>query len=356
MSKYQEANETTTVSELLRFSGSPFSATEISIRRRVVLPDTVPLITFVVPVHNQGKIIRDNLQSIQDCATAPHEFVIINDASVDDSAREILTWIDQAPGVLTTAITYLEAKNDVFETVCDSLGIELASSEFIVEIQADMKLNDNGFDQLMVNALQQNEDVFAVSGRGIHPLSGVVSNRTSRRDIIKHKFWSGLRRLVSLSRGKAVYKPNPSVFKVLGEEGRLGEYINKPLAPASESRSLYVGGTVMRGPLAFRKSEFVALGGFDLDRFFLGNDDHDLLARAAGALKKTGAYLPIDFDSPTSLGSTRQVREVAKENRYRELKRHFEAQQPTSYLEMSSGLPGPRRDVRPLGCVAKPLI
>jgi hypothetical protein len=72
MTKYQEASETTTVSELLRFSTSPFSATEISIRRIVGLPDTVPLITFVVPVHNQGKIIRNNLQSIQDCATAPH--------------------------------------------------------------------------------------------------------------------------------------------------------------------------------------------------------------------------------------------------------------------------------------------
>jgi hypothetical protein len=58
--------------------------------------------------------------------------------------------------------------------------------------------------------------------------------------------------------------------------------------------------------------------------------------------------LPIDFDSPTNLGSTRQVREVAKEKRYRELKRHFQARQHTSYLEMSSGLPGPRRDVRPV--------
>lgn len=349
MTNSQECDETTTVGELLRFSSSPFSATEISIRRIVGVPDTVPLITFVVPVHNQGKIVRDNLQSIQDCATTPHEFVIINDASVDDTAQEILTWIDQASGgVLTAGITYVESKDDIFETVCDSVGIELASCEFIVEIQADMKLNDNGFDRLMVNALQQNEDIFAVSGRGIHPLSDVVSNRTSRRDITKHKFWSGLRRLVSLSRGKAVYKPNPSVFKVFGEEGRLGEHINKPLVAATESRYLYVGGTVMRGPLAFRKSEFVALGGFDLDRFFLGNDDHDLLARAAGTLKKTGAYLPIDFDSPTNLGSTRQVRVVAKEKRYRELKRHFEAQRTTSYLEMSSGLPAPRRDVRPL--------
>jgi glycosyltransferase involved in cell wall biosynthesis len=346
---YLEAEERTTVRELLRLSSSPFSATEIRIRRMVSSPNDVPLVTFVVPVHNQGKIIRENLQSIQECATTQHEFIIINDASVDDSAGEILSWIDQvSPGRLTRAITYVESQSDIFETICDSLGIELASGQFIVEVQADMKLHDNGFDQLMINALRQNEDVFAVSGRGIHPLSDVVNSRTSHSFIITEKFWSGLRRLVSLSRGSAAYKPSPAIFKFLGEEGRLGEHINKPLAPATETRSLYVGGTVMRGPLAFRKSEFETLGGFDLERFFLGNDDHDLLARAAGTLTKTGAYVPIDFDSPTNLGSTRQVREPAKEERYRELKCHFEAKQSTSYLERSSGLPAPRRDVRRL--------
>jgi glycosyltransferase involved in cell wall biosynthesis len=349
MTECREANERTTVRELLGLSSSPFSATEISIRRMISSPGDVPLVTFVVPVHNQGKIIRENLQSIQECATTPHEFIIINDASVDDSAREVLSWIGQdSPGLLTRAITYVESQSDVFETICDSIGVELASGQFIVEIQADMKLHDNGFDQLMVAALQQNEDVFAVSGRGIHPLSDVVSNRTSRGVIITQKFSSGFRRLVSLLRGSGAYKPSPAIFKFLGEEGRLGEHINRPVAPAAETRSLYVGGTVMRGPLAFRKSEFETLGGFDLERFFLGNDDHDLLARAAGTLTKTGAYVPIDFDSPTNLGSTRQAREPAKEERYRELKCHFEAKRATSYLERSSGLPAPRRDVRPL--------
>lgn len=349
MNEYQESIETRTVGDLLRLSTSPFSDTEVSIKRMVRSTESIPLVTFIIPVHNQEEIIRTNLQSIQDCATVFHEFVIINDASTDHSAKEILSWISETSLDRTTiAITYIESQNDVFETICDSIGIELASGDFVVEIQADMKLCDKGFDQRLVNALLQNEDVFAVSGRGIHPLYDIVSNRTSRRIVTANKFWSGLRRLVSAGRRTAAHKPSVPIFKMLGEEGRLGEHINKPLAPVAEPRSLFVGGTVMRGPLAFRKSEFAALGGFDLDRFFLGNDDHDLLARAYGNLRKTGAYLPIAFDSPTRLGSTRKVREVEKEKRYRDLKRHFETQQRTSYLEMSGGLPGPRRDVRPL--------
>jgi GT2 family glycosyltransferase len=290
MNKYQESIETTTVGNLLRLSTSPFSDTEISIRRMVCSTESIPLVSFIIPVHNQEEIIRNNLQSIQECATALHEFIIINDASADHSAKEILSWISETSrGRAITAITYIESQNDVFETICDSIGIEVASGEFVVEIQADMKLCDKGFDRRLVNALLQNEDVFAVSGRGIHPLYDIVSNPRSRRIVTANKFWSGLRRLVSAGRGAAAHKPSAPIFKMLGEEGRLGEHINKPLAPATEPRSLFVGGTVMRGPLAFRKSEFAALGGFDLDRFFLGNDDHDLLARAYGNLGKTGA-------------------------------------------------------------------
>lgn len=350
MNKHQASNEETTIIELLKSVDSPFASTEITVQR-IYSTARTPVVSFIIPVHNQGSIIANNLTSIQNCATTMHEFIIVNDASADNSAEEILSWIrtTSSSATLITGITYVQTSTDVFETVCDSLGIELAIGEYIIEIQSDMKISDPGFDRWMMRALQENDDVFAISGRGIHQINAVTNAGRSRSAILLQKIRSGVLRLISMCRRSARYSPSPWLFKLFGEAGRLGEQIDKPLATNSRNNFLYVGGTVMRGPLAFRKEEFVALQGFDLTRFFLGNDDHDLLARAAGTFGKTGAYLPMAFDSPTDLGSTRQVRSEANERRYRELKRIFAARQIDSYLEVSgSGMPLPHRELRKL--------
>ncbi|MEQ4518739.1 glycosyltransferase family A protein [Pseudarthrobacter sp. B907] len=335
------------VREELSSQESPFANVEFTGFKRDLSP-AIPVVTYIIPVHNQAAIIKNNLQSILKCSSMLHEFIIIDDASTDGSDKQIAAWISSVSenSGLTTCITFIKTESDIFETACDSIGIQLAAGEFIIEVQSDMTLREHGFDRLMVNALTTNVDVFAVSGRGIHPISSVVGKQGPRA-VLADKIRSATLRATSMLRSRRAYRPSPILFILCGEAGRLGEDINKPLVQAQGRRLLYVGGSVMRGPLAFRRDEYEVLEGFDLECFFLGNDDHDLLSRAAGLLKKTGAYLPIAFDSPTNLGTTRQVRNESKEKRYQQLKRQFTIAAAKSYLESHGPrMPEPKRSVR----------
>jgi hypothetical protein len=66
---------------------------------------------------------------------------------------------------------------------------------------------------------------------------------------------------------------------------------------AAHSRKMWVGETVMRGPILFRRAEYNQYGGFDIMSFFLGNDDHDLFLRARQRGKNV-AFTPLHFSSP----------------------------------------------------------
>lgn len=112
------------------------------------------------------------------------------------------------------------------------------------------------------------------------------------------------------------------MFRITGQAGRLGEAINRPLHPRTKPR-VYVGGSVIRGPLAFRRRDYEGLDGFDLEHFFLGNDDHDLMFRAQAVTGRTGGYVPIHFSAPLDQGSTRKTKSDREKKRFSELKTSF---------------------------------
>ena len=140
--------------------------------QRDFLTTIEPLVSVIVPVHNQMEIIAPNLNALLDSLTLHAEIVIVNDGSQDGTAREINRWREEImrnPPSNVCSIEILETRLGKFETWCDQVAILRTRAPYIIEVQADMNIRDNGFDARLLKFLIASPDLIALSGRGVEP-------------------------------------------------------------------------------------------------------------------------------------------------------------------------------------------
>jgi len=102
-------------------------------------------------------------------------------------------------------------------------------------------------------------------------------------------------------------------FLKLGKAGRLGNLIDHQFRlDTTRPPKVYLGETIMRGPLLIDKEKYLELGGFNTEAFFLGFDDHDFCLRANLNNYRVG-YTPVGFSAPLKEGSTRKKRTALSE-------------------------------------------
>ena len=281
-------------------------------------------VSIVVPVFNQEARIVKNILGIINNLELNAEILIINDNSEDSSdrvIRDFLTSYSVAPKNLVK-ISYYLFKRSQFETYSDDFAITRSSGRYIIEIQADMFIKQPGFDKTMIEILENNQDIFMLSGRGIMPFSEILSafsltrgNEASVNVSLKKSISKRLNRFLKSNAGKLINptsenKINPSRIEYLNEKkaGRLGRLIED--ISIFEKNNLYVGETVMRGPICFEKERYLALGGLNTKAFFLGFDEHDLNLRARLTKNWRAAYVHVTFESPLEDGAMRKKRSL----------------------------------------------
>lgn len=331
------------LSEVLKSSGIISGNTELDVS---VISNSAnkPEVSFVVPVYNQEKLIIENLNSILENSELLHELVVVLDKSTDASKEVVEKWAkNHIFGAYTSRVVLVAASSPLYETVADCIGIHYSTAEYIVEIQSDMTIQDFGFDKRLVSGLQQNNDLFALSGRGIHPASWVLQPKLMSRplrllDSIQLKF----------ATRNLKYKVSNWVWAIFGTAGRVGRLMDFEISIDKISR-IYVGGFVMRGPLAFSKSKYEELGGFDTDHFFLGNDDHDIVLRAHILQGWKSAFLPINYSSPLEFGSTRSVKSENEESKFKIIQNFYFSKESNSFLWKNKNKLNhyPRRELKP---------
>ncbi|MEC5151154.1 hypothetical protein [Cryobacterium sp. GrIS_2_6] len=244
-----------------------------------------------------------------------------------------------------SGVTIVLTPNGLFETICDSIGIALSSGAYVIEIQADMLIDEVSFDSTMVEVLEAVPSLFLLSGRGAHSLD--YPGRRSTRAMLLGKSRS-LAYLAyrAVHRRRGWYAASAWELALSNSVGRVGNLIELP-AVSLERRWVYLHETVMRGPLAFEKARYEALGGLDADHFFLGDDDHDLAARAWGERSWRSGYTSISFSSPLDAGSTRALRSIVQQSRFDFLNDFYKNAERESYRALrGSNLPkAPRQRI-----------
>lgn len=292
-----------------------------------------PEISVVIPLFNQSAIIGRVLNSVLDNLTLPAQIIVIDDKSNDGSSTQVKKWIgNQKDSVHTFQL--FRANHSLYETACDVFGIEKSTCENVIEIQADMLIEDPGFDQRLLDALTSSSDLFLISGRGTGlwsdasneykaSLGASIAHGNSIRVFAFNQFrgWVGkkIRRNSLKNSQKEVdlnldlALPTAEHFIKTGISGVVGaEIAILPDFKADDLRKLYKSETVMRGPIIISKTKYFEVGGFDGESFFLGFDDHDLTFRAWCKKGYRCAYMPIRFHSPTDAGSTRKSRSLVQ--------------------------------------------
>jgi glycosyltransferase involved in cell wall biosynthesis len=230
----------------------------------------LPLYTIVIPVHNQENIIQKVLTSVVDMTLGRYELIVILDGCTDGTRNEVTSWTQTCtfPDFLVR-IHVFENATGIFETSCDNQGCVMSRGRYIVEIQADMILLTLGYNVLLASPMEMYPDLIGVSGRCCHRLNACA----------------GL------------------------DEGKLGPLVSEPhktMQNFNNYGKIYLSHTVNRGPLALRRCMLEELGFFDEAHYVLGDDDHDLFARAWVQKKWRCGFVPVEVYSPLEWGSTRK--------------------------------------------------
>ncbi len=300
-----------------------------------------PILSAVIPVFNQELKIESVIQSLLVNLSVPTELIVIDDASADQSLavlREVMARLVPLSKHLTQARLFC-FKNSVFETQCDCFGIENAVGEYVLELQADMYINEPGFDRKMIDAIRKYPDIFMLSGRGtekimpVHQLylKGLGAEGCHRSSLFAHLVTRILRRFSFIqvllqrrySKNKqithhlnsevvaSIVYPDLATFEVSGCAGRLGELIEEDVKVKNEY--LWLSESVMRGPLLIDRRKYFEVGGFDNHRFYQGYDDHDLAIRGWEIGGYRSAFIPLGFESPVEAGTGRRRKSLKQE-------------------------------------------
>jgi glycosyltransferase involved in cell wall biosynthesis len=224
--------------------------------------------SVITPVYNQENIIVENLQSIINNTNDNFEIILILDFCFDNTEQNIMNFLGNYENKVDNFIQITIFKNQdkpLFETKCDNIGFKNSSGKYCLEIQADMKMVENGYNLHLTKPFNVCNNVIAVSGRCAH-------------NLFNHQ--------------KGI--------------GKLGCDIETPINNLNVCKNkFYVYETCNRGPLLIDKKKLEELNFLNEEEYFLDDSDHDLMARAYIEKRYICGYVAIDFDAPLCLGSTR---------------------------------------------------
>lgn len=259
---------------------------------KTICTQGLPVWTMVMPVFNQEKRLKEVVSKIIKNAALKFNIVFIDDAS-DDASLDIIKLIarelkaDKESKV--TEVTIIHNPVPIYETACDNQGFKVSVTDYIIEIQSDIHIEEYGFDKKMIHAMSFLK-LGAVSGRHVHSYSLLEG----RRGWLKYPF--------ELMAWRALKRWNYEGF------GRLGYKIFDRMNRDELENVCFIGETVARGPWLLNKADLINLSYLDESSFFLGNDDHDYHRRLFEKLGKFVGYVPLDIYSICEDGSTRKPR------------------------------------------------
>ncbi|MDD6603196.1 MAG: glycosyltransferase [Eubacteriales bacterium] len=146
-----------------------------------------PLVSIIVPVYNVGLYLNDALNSLREQTYNNLEFVLIDDGSEDES------------GAICDKFAELDKRFSVFHkenggvSSARNIGVEKASGEYIMFLDADDMLEENAVEKLVDIITRETADVVlfeytvdSADGSSVPVVHSELNGEIAIKDAIKH--------------------------------------------------------------------------------------------------------------------------------------------------------------------------
>ena len=140
---------------------------------RINEPDFMPSISLFIPVHNEEKTIRKNIERIKkslENTKLPYEIIVVDDGSTDNTQKEI--------GKSNTSIVYVYfSRASRRENLANSF--KFARGEIIIFTDADLSVNPNNLKRLVMEIMGGKDIAIGSRNMGIKAKRGIFRQTTS---------------------------------------------------------------------------------------------------------------------------------------------------------------------------------
>ena len=146
--------------------------------------------SIVLTIHNKDFLVDRAISSIAKLTEGLYELIIVLDGCSDNSEKYTLETLSKFPNI-NYKILYA---SDVFETKANNIGMKASQGDYIIIVQDDMVVNEQGWNQRLTKPIKEFDDVYACSAFCAHNIElkdGIISHtdfyyarpQTSKRDI-----------------------------------------------------------------------------------------------------------------------------------------------------------------------------
>ena len=229
-------------------------------------------VTISLPVCNQEVIIEEILTSLLMNCEEDSNLIIILDACQDASKAKVIQAIEEYDKKSKIRkIIVLESDHDLFESTCENLALELLDSKYFLSLQADIYYSDSTFLSRGITAFEKFSDLLGISGRAIIPADNRKPYTVNK---YLNKYFSAFNSLLAVTLKRKLLSPFYSNSIYFGDLSSPPH--NKMMYSRRQISTVYIGDSVIRGPIIWRTSFLKKLGLFDDFKYFLGGDEREM--------------------------------------------------------------------------------
>ncbi len=113
-----------------------------------------PTISVVLPVYNHREFVVDAIRSVFEQTHTPNELIIIDDGSMDDSAKTVQAFLDANPAPKGLSVSFESRKNRGAHITINE-GIQRAKGDYVAILNSDDLYMPNRLERCLYTALTQ---------------------------------------------------------------------------------------------------------------------------------------------------------------------------------------------------------
>lgn len=102
-----------------------------------------PFVSIIVPVYNEGKVVRESIKSLLKLDYANYEIIVVNDGSTDDTREVAETLVGFQPGKYGDIKVSLINKPNGGKAKSLNAGIRYSKAEFVLCMDGDSTLSED---------------------------------------------------------------------------------------------------------------------------------------------------------------------------------------------------------------------